>query len=59
MQEYYWWIKYWQFYQKIANYQNLLLTNISSFTVHVVVAKPLEKYQKQINQPCIKELALW
>ena len=30
---YYWWIKYWQFYDKIANRQSLLLTNISSYMV--------------------------
>ena len=34
MQEYYWWIKYWRFYSKIANRQSLLLANISSYTVY-------------------------
>ena len=33
MQEYYWWIKYWQFYPKITNCHNLLLANILSYTV--------------------------
>ena len=33
LQEYYWWIKYWQFYAKIANCQSLLLANISFYTV--------------------------
>ena len=33
MQEYYWRIKYWQFHPKITNRQNLLLTNISSYSV--------------------------
>ena len=34
MQEYYWWIKTWQIYPKVANHQNLLLANISSYAVY-------------------------
>ena len=30
---YYWFIKYWRFFDKIANRQSLLLTNISLDTV--------------------------
>ena len=30
---YYWWIKYWRIFGKIANRQSLLLANISSYTV--------------------------
>ena len=33
LQEYYWWIKFWQFCSKISNHQRLLLTNISSYTI--------------------------
>ena len=37
MQEYYWWIKYWRFDPKITISQNLLLANISSYTVFTCV----------------------
>ena len=40
LQEYYWWIKYWQFYLKIANRQSLLLANISSYTVYEILIQP-------------------
>ena len=32
---YYWWIKHWQFSNKIANRQSLLLTNISSYSYSI------------------------
>ena len=43
MQEYYWWIKYWRL---VANRQNLLLANISSYMESEIKYRHVSKYFK-------------
>ena len=46
---YYWWIKYWRFYDKIANRQSLLLANISSYTVYCLHFEDINKYYSSLH----------
>ena len=51
MQEYHWRIKYWGFYHKIANRQNLLLANILSYTIfaHICYACICAYYYSRVD----------
>ena len=41
---YYWWIKYWRIYGKIASHQSLLLADISYYTVLSITYLMVTRY---------------